>query len=160
MSQPEQWGPWKPHDPFSAMGPPPDAPPGTVIQADHRIRPDRVGSCNRPFYVTGHVLTVRTGECFALNPVGQSQPVTTSHLVTRYRVQKDGAPSEDLQEFTAEEEEVMRLLEEALAEQGAGASATMVNIKGRFDLDWPEADEIADAAAQHHTGQSKTRRHP
>ncbi len=47
-----------------------------------------------------------------------------------------------------------------LIEQGAGATAAMVNIKVRFDLDWAEADEIADAAGQHQIEQSKTRQHP
>lgn len=101
------WGSWNPWDPAKAMGPPPDAQPGTLVKADLRIRPVLIGTTNKPYYVRDFIFTVPTGECFSLNPLGQSEPVTSTHVVTRYRMWRGDAPSVE-----AEVKMLIELIEE------------------------------------------------
>ena len=84
----DQWGPWTPWDPTTAMWPPQEVQPGALTEADLVIRANWIGTPlkdggTRPVS-THHVFTVVTGEAWVLCPAWTD--VRTTHLVTRYRV--------------------------------------------------------------------------
>jgi len=82
-----EWGPWTDWNPDTAMGPPPDCPLGSTVQADLIVRADWISKTPQPAMITGHEFMVVTGESFALNPPWlHPEDIKASHLVVRYRV--------------------------------------------------------------------------